>query len=138
VIKKQIGLDKNIKKRKGPNTKQNPKKEILNQHSLDLFTFIILLLVDASVIVIILLLCSKKWLLSYASMCPKNLENKLTTSPNGTTTRHTTHPFLIEIGIEHGSWNLSFLFLECPTTIFSSLSSFDPLHLTFSPHFTWC
>jgi hypothetical protein len=115
--KKYFGFEKNIKKKKGPNTKQNPKKKIQNPTSLDLFTFVILLLVDAcDIVVIILLLCSRKWLLSYVLLCPQNLESKFTTSPNGTTTRLTTRPFLIEIGTEHGSWNLSFFFLA-PTTI---------------------
>jgi hypothetical protein len=73
--------------------------------------FSLLLFVDVGVVVIItLFFFSKKWLLSYGPLCPKSLKIRLTTNPNGTTTKLTTNPLLIKIGIEHGSHDSSFLF----------------------------
>jgi hypothetical protein len=62
-IKKFSKLDENILKRKRTPTKQNQDKEkkTPNLSSLRLFTFVVLLSIDASVaIVTILLLCFKK------------------------------------------------------------------------------
>ncbi len=101
--------------------------------SLRLFTFVVLLLVDVGVaLIIILLLYSRKHLLSNAPSCPQNLKTRLTTNPS---TRIaiglTTYPLSTEIGTRYGSWNPSFLFLECLHYkfflfffLFFSLSSF--------------
>ncbi len=91
------------------------RKTTQNQPTLGLFTFVVLLHVDVGVVdVVIFLYCSKKWLLSYALMCPQNLEIRLTTNLNGIVMRLTTNPIITEIGIEHGSQDPSFFFRECP------------------------
>jgi len=107
-VQKLFGFNKNVKEKKGHTTKQNPKKITKNPPSLGLFTFVILLYVDV-IVIIILFFFSKKWLLSYGPLCPKNLKIKPTTNPSGTT-KLTTNPLLIKIGIEHGSWDCSFFF----------------------------
>jgi hypothetical protein len=100
-----FGLDINIKrKKKPPPQKQNSTNITQNQPSLDLFTFLVLLHADASVIAIVIFLyCSKKWLFSYAPMCPQNLKTRLITNHNGIVMRPTINPLITKIGIEHGS-----------------------------------
>jgi hypothetical protein len=99
-----FGLDINIKKKKTSTTKQNSKKITQNEPSLGLFTFLVLLHVDASVVAIVIFLYySKKWLFSYAPMCPQNLETRLITNHNGIIMRPTINPLITKIGIEHGS-----------------------------------
>jgi hypothetical protein len=132
VIKKNYGLDINVKEKKRKDPPQNrtqKEKGTQNPPSLGLFTFIVWLHVDASVvIIIILLLCFRKWLFSYVSPCPQNIKIRLITSPR-----------LMKIGIEHGSWNPSFLFLECPHyKVFLFIFLFPSLLNFLSLLFMWC
>jgi hypothetical protein len=114
-VQKLFGLDRNERKKKGCTTKQNPPKITQTPPSLGLFTFVVLLFIDVGVVVIIILfICFRKWLLSYAPLCPKNLKIRFITSPNGTAIKLTTSPLLTKTGVEHGFRNSSFLFLECP------------------------
>jgi hypothetical protein len=64
-------LDESIKK-EGPTTKQNldkKRKETQNLSSLNFFTFVVLLSIDAGVAIVTILLCSKKLLFSYVPLC---------------------------------------------------------------------
>jgi hypothetical protein len=105
MFKNFLGLTRMYRKIKYPPQNKTQFKKIENPPSFDLFTFIVLLLIDINVVaIIILFFCSKKWSLSYAPSCPQNIEIKLPTNSNGIATRVITSLFLIEIRIEHGSW----------------------------------
>jgi hypothetical protein len=104
VIKKKMGLTKRKKK---PITKQTPppppqNKITQNPPSFSLFTFIVLLFVDVGVVVItIFLLCSRKWLLSYAPLCPQNLKSRFITNPhNGTVMELPSRSLFTEMELE--------------------------------------
>jgi hypothetical protein len=112
-VQKLFGLNKNVKGKK--NAPQNKTQKNLHKthpplaFSLLLFYCLLMLVLLSSSS---FSFAQEKWLLSYAPPCPKNLKIKLTTNPNGTTTKLTTNPLLTKIGIEHGSQDSSFLFLE--------------------------
>ncbi len=108
-------FDRNIKEKKRTNHKTQKEKVTQNPPSLGLFTFVVWLAIDGSVVVIIIFLfCPRRWLFSYVLPCLQNLKTKLITNSIGTSTRLTTNKLLTKIGIKHGSWNPSLLFLECP------------------------
>jgi hypothetical protein len=104
LIKKLSRLHKNVIKTDPPQNKTQKieKQKTQNPPSFSLFTFIVLLLVDAGTIVItILFLCSRKWLLSYAPLCFENLERRFIINlPNGIAIGLPTRPLLTEMELE--------------------------------------